>query len=72
VERHLIYHVDKSLSVIATQALDHFDFIAVGEDGLYQGDALICGEGTINQALPRWNAAVRDESVGLIYAVNDL
>jgi len=42
--------------------LDRLSFIAA-EDVYEQGDALACGEGTINQAFPRWNPATREKTV---------
>ena len=55
VDKYLIHYVDDGLSVIPTQAFNRAGLIAVGEDGRDQGDTLSCGEGKIDQALPRWN-----------------
>ena len=61
--KYLVYHVDKGLSFVPTETVDRLSFTAVGEDVHDQGDARICGEGTINQAFPRWNAAARAKPV---------
>ena len=57
VDKHLIHYVDDGLSVIPTQAFNRVGLIAVGEDGRDQGDTLGCDEGSIDQALPRWDTA---------------
>ena len=44
--------------------LNRIGLPAVGEDVRDQGDALICGEGKINQVFPRWDAATREKSTG--------
>ena len=58
--KHLIDHIDKGLSVIPREALNHFSFMTVREDDCDQGDTLIRGEGTNNQPLPRWNVTTHE------------
>ena len=65
VSKYLIYHVDEGLSIILTETLNLFSFIAVREDGHDQGDAFIRGTGTVNQAFPCCNAATREKPVRL-------
>ena len=42
--------------------------IAAREDDPDWGDALICDEGTVGQAFPRWSAATREEPVRVMCA----
>lgn len=61
--KYLIHHIDKRLSVIPAQTLNHLSIITVGEDICDQGDSLIRTEGTINQAFPHWNSATREKMI---------
>jgi hypothetical protein len=45
VGKYLVYHVDKGLSIVPTETLNHLSFMGVGEDVCDRGDAVICGEG---------------------------
>jgi hypothetical protein len=42
---HLVYHVDKGLSVVPTEVTDHLDLILVREDCPNERDDFVRGEG---------------------------
>lgn len=44
MDTYPIYYVNKGLGIISREMTDHLDPVAVGEDGRYQGNALVCGE----------------------------
>ena len=50
---HLICCVDKGLSIVPTEIINHLDLITIREDGLDQGCALVCAEGAGDQTVPR-------------------
>ena len=58
METHIVYHIDKGLSIITIETSDHFDLILAREDGRNQGDPFKCGEGAENQTFPAWRAEV--------------
>jgi hypothetical protein len=39
VEAYLVYHIDKDMNVLSTEATDHLEFGLAGEDCLNQGMA---------------------------------
>ena len=52
-----MYYIDKGLGIAPAKIPDHLNFVTVREDLRDQGDTLVRSEGTIDQALPRWNTA---------------
>ena len=47
-----VYHVDKALGIIPRNAFNHLDLVTIREDGLYERDALVCGNGMADQPFP--------------------
>ena len=41
VEKYLIYHIDKALSIVPVKALDHLDFVTVRKDVCDQRDLAV-------------------------------
>ena len=63
---HLINHVDKGLGIFPTEGLQHFNLVAVREDGRDHGDAFACSKFPVDQTFPRWSAAAREKPVRLV------
>ena len=47
-----VYHVDKVLSIVPRESLDHLDLIAIQEDGHYERDAIMRGNSMADQPFP--------------------
>jgi hypothetical protein len=52
VGTYFVYHIDKCLGIVSGEMSSHLNLIGVREDGYYQRDAFVRGEGTIDQSLP--------------------
>ena len=63
---HLVNHVDKGLGIIPAEGLEHFDLVAVREDGRDHRDAFACGKFPVDQTFPRWSVASREKPVRLM------
>ena len=63
MDTHIVYHIDEDLSIISREISDHFDAIAVREDGHYQGDAFLWGEGITDQPFPGWDVTAHEKVV---------
>jgi hypothetical protein len=66
VETYLIYYVDKVLGILSREMFDCLDLVIIREDGNYQRDALVCGEGIADQSLPGWRVTADEDTVKLM------
>ena len=60
---YLIDHIDKGLGIVPKKMPNNLSLVAIGEDGRDQGDTLICGEGTNDQALPHRDSTGHEKLV---------
>ena len=63
MDTHIVYHIDKGLSIISREISDHVDAITVREDGHYQSDAFLCGKRIADQPFPDWDVTAHEKAV---------
>ena len=52
MDTRLIDHVNESLGIASREVFDHLKFVAVGENGYYHIDTLICRKCGADQPFP--------------------
>ena len=52
MDARLAYHMNKSLGIMFGEILEYLDLVTVREDVFYQSDALVRGNGRVDQPSP--------------------
>jgi len=65
---YLVHCIEEGLGDFSREAPDHLDLILVREYRRDQRDALVCGEGTLDQLFPGWKSTAHREPVKLAKA----
>jgi len=65
VQTYIVYHIDKALRIITSEAFDHLDLVTFREDGRYQRDAVVYGRGIADQPFPGWGDTAHGKTIKL-------